>query len=173
MSIEELSMMGKSHEELIEALTESRHTLLRLMEDAPWFWRRPTPESWSGAEVVEHVARTEDSVARVLRRLSRMAAGEQLPPVTIIPGTFREGKPQAPPSVQPVGGISYLALRELLETTRAKLRNEIRSFILSTSYTFPHPFLGELTGLQWIQMTVFHERHHIQQLIRCRDALRT
>jgi hypothetical protein len=151
-------------EKAVAHLQESRKELLSLLRNEPWLWQRPTATAWSAAEIAEHLARTEDSVARVLRRLRREAAGEQLPPVPFSPGVFHEGKPQAPPSVQPRGGIPYKELQGLLQETREKLLQEIALFDFEYPGTFPHPFYSAITGLQWVWMAALHERHHLKQI---------
>jgi hypothetical protein len=108
-------------EEVLRRLEESRKALLlRLREADPSWLTTPLREgAWTPLMVAEHVALVEDSTARVLRRLRRVAAGENLPPVPFVPGEFKEGKPQAPEPVQPKGGLSLEEVLALLERARA------------------------------------------------------
>lgn len=159
-----------SAEEMLAALEESRSVLLATIADEPWFWVRPAPEKWAPAEIVEHIARVEESAARVLRRLRREAAGETLPPPQVAPGTFKDGKPQAPPIVQPKGGLSFDELLQLLHQSRQHLLEEVRAFDFSYGGRFPHPFYGPITGKEWLASLVPHEPHHLQQLLACKPS---
>ena len=93
-------------EEALRRLEESRKALLLRLRGADPSWlTTPLREgAWTPLMVAEHVALVEDSTARVLRRLRRVAAGENLPPVPFVPGEFKEGKPQAPSPFSPKGG---------------------------------------------------------------------
>lgn len=159
-----------SVEEMLAALQKSRSALLAAIAEEPWFWVRPAPAKWSPAEIVEHIARVEGSVARVLRRLGREAAGETLPPPQVAPGTCKDGKPQAPPIVQPKGGLSFEELLSLLHQSRQHLLEEVQAFDFSYGGRFPHPFYGPLTGKEWLATLVLHEPHHLQQLLACKPS---
>ncbi|MCH1927306.1 DinB family protein, partial [Shewanella sp. C31] len=112
-----------SWEEALKRLGESRKALLALLRGAdPGWLSRPLREgAWTPLMVAEHVALVEESTARVLRRLRRVAAGERPPPVQVQPGEFRDGKPQAPEGVRPKGGLSPEEVLALLEKARAFL----------------------------------------------------
>jgi len=114
--------------------------------------------------VAEHVALVEDSTARVLRRLRRLAAGENLPPVPVKPGEFKDGKPQAPEGVRPKGGLSLEEVLALLDRARAFLLEEVAKADPQNPATFPHPFFGELNPLGWLRAAAYHEAHHLKAL---------
>jgi hypothetical protein len=109
----------------------------------------------------EHIALVEDSTARVLRRLRRVAAGESLPPVPVKPGEFKDGEPQAPEGVRPKGGLSLEEVLALPERARAFLLEEADP---GNPATFPHPFFGELNPLGWLRAAAYHEAHHLRGL---------
>lgn len=112
----------------------------------------------------EHIALVEDSTARVLRRLRRVAAGESLPPVPFVPGEVRDGKPQAPEGVRPKGGLSLEEVLALLARARAFLLEEPAQADPQNPATFPHPFFGELNPLGWLRAAAYHEAHHLTAL---------
>ena len=114
-------------DEALKRLEASRKALLALLREADPAWlSAPLREgAWTPLMVAEHVALVEDSTARVLRRLRRLAAGENLPPVPVKPGEFKDGKPQAPEGVRPKGGLSLEEVLALLDRARAFLLEEV------------------------------------------------
>jgi len=155
-----------SWEEALRRLEESRKALLlRLRGAGPDWLSTPLREgAWTPLMVAEHVALVEESTARVLRRLRRVASGESLPPVPFVPGEFKEGKPQAPEPVRPKGGLSLGEVLALLERTRGLLLEEAEKADPHNPATFPHPFFGPLTALGWLQAALYHEEHHVKAL---------
>ena len=153
-------------EEALRRLEESRKALLLRLRGADPSWlTTPLREgAWTPLMVAEHVALVEDSTARVLRRLRRVAAGENLPPVPFVPGEFKEGKPQAPEPVQPKGGLSLEEVLALLERARGFLLEEAQRADPDNPATFPHPFFGPLTALGWLRAALYHEEHHLKAL---------
>ncbi len=153
-------------EEVLARLAQSRRALLDRLREAETSWlTTPLREgAWTPLMVAEHVALVEESTARVLRRLRRVAAGEDLPPVPFVPGEFKEGKPQAPEPVRPQGGLSLEEVLALLERTRGLLLEEAEKADPHNPATFPHPFFGELTALGWLRAALYHEEHHLKAL---------
>ncbi|GGN00661.1 maleylpyruvate isomerase [Thermus composti] len=153
-------------EEALKALEESRKALLALLKggDSHWLSTPIREGAWTPLMVAEHIALVEDSTARVLRRLRRMAAGENLPPVPVKPGEFKDGKPQAPEGVRPKGGLSLEEVLALLERARAFLLEEAAKADPQNPATFPHPFFGELNPLGWLRAAAYHEAHHLKAL---------
>ena len=130
-------------DEALKRLEASRKALLALLREADPAWlSAPLREgAWTPLMVAEHVALVEDSTARVLRRLRRLAAGENLPPVPVKPGEFKDGKPQAPEGVRPKGGLSLEEVLALLDRARAFLLEEVAKAIrtrteVRTLYTY-------------------------------------
>ena len=153
-------------DEALKRLEASRKALLALLREADPAWlSAPLREgAWTPLMVAEHVALVEDSTARVLRRLRRLAAGENLPPVPVKPGEFKDGKPQAPEGVRPGGGLALEGGRALLDRARAFLRGEVAPADPQNPATFPHPFFGELNPLGWLRAAAYHEAHHLKAL---------
>lgn len=153
-------------EEALKRLEASREALLALLREADPAWlATPLREgAWTPLMVAEHVALVEDSTARVLRRLRRVAAGESLPPVPFVPGEFKDGRPQAPEGVRPKGGLSLEEVLALLAKARTFLLEEAAQADPWHPATFPHPFFGELTALGWVRAAAYHEVHHLRAL---------
>ncbi|WP_022797504.1 DinB family protein [Thermus islandicus] len=153
-------------EEALRRLGETREALLALLREADpaWLFAPLREGAWTPLMVAEHVALVEDSTARVLRRLRRLAAGESLPPVPFVPGEVKDGKPQAPEGVRPKGGLSLEEVLAFLAKARAFLLEEAAKADPQHPATFPHPFFGELTALGWVRAAAYHEAHHLRAL---------
>ncbi len=153
-------------EEVLAHLAQSRKALLELLQrvDPAWLQRPLRPGAWTPLMVAEHIARVEDSTARVLRRLWRERQGERLPPVPFVPGEFKDGRPQAPGPVRPQGGMGLGEVLELLARARGFLLEEAQRLDPHHPATFPHPFFGPLTGLGWLRAAAYHEAHHLKAL---------
>ncbi|GAA6731072.1 DinB family protein [Thermus brockianus] len=153
-------------EEALARLGETRKALLALLQGAEPAWlSTPLREgAWTPLMVAEHIALVEESTARVLRRLRRLASGESLPPVPFVPGTYKEGKPQAPEGVRPKGGLSLEEVLDLLQRARGFLLEEAAQADPHHPATFPHPFFGELNALGWVRAAAYHEAHHLKAL---------
>jgi len=166
--VEALEPLGA--EECLARLEASRLELLRLLEGMSdeRLFRRPGPGRWSPAEVAEHIALVEESAGKVIRRLRKVALGEAEPFPPAPPGQTRpDGRRLAPSAVEPKGGLSRPELLAFLRVVRERLVAEVKESgekRLAHPPTYGHPFLGELTGLGWLQTLVYHERHHLRQM---------
>ena len=145
-------------DEALKRLEASRKALLALLREADPAWLSAPLREGAWTPLME------DSTARVLRRLRRLAAGENLPPVPVKPGEFKDGKPQAPEGVRPKGGLSLEEVLALLDRARAFLLEEVAKADPQNPATFPHPFFGELNPLGWLRAAAYHEAHHLKAL---------
>ena len=152
----------------LRLLERSQRELLNLLNNLSdeQLHQQPSPQVWSPAEVIEHTAKAEDSFARVIRRLRRVAQGENLPAVTVPAGQLSaQGKPVAPEILQPKG-MGRSELEAALTSTRAFLLKEVEESGEQINHpaTFTHIFFGEINALSWLQCAVFHQRHHLEQI---------
>lgn len=132
---------------------------------------KPSPECWSIAETVEHMALIGNVVIGGV-----MSGIDKAPPpapdmdrqkvdshiCAMVPK--RTTKIKAPESVQPKGKLtvveslgqlhaSHLALIKVLETN-----HDLRGHSIS------HPAIGPLDGYQWILVTAAHADRHVDQI---------
>jgi hypothetical protein len=147
-------------------LERSRREVLNLVQSLSdeALLARPGPETWSPAEVLEHVALTEESAGKVIRRMGKVARGEgEMFPAPPPIQQRQDGRRIAPPSTEPSGKLNRAGLLERLASVRERLHQEAEGGELHTQ-TYAHPAFGSLTGLGWLQTLVYHERHHLAQL---------
>ena len=125
------------------------------------------PGVWSPAEVLEHIPLVEESASKIIRRLRKVAkeGAEPFPP-SLLGQTRQDGRPVAPPLMQPKGGLSRAEIAQRLKSVRERVLAEVAESgeILADPPTYGHPFFGELTALGWLQTLVYHERHHLKQI---------
>ena len=138
---------------------------------------RPSPDRWSVAEILEHLARVEQQLTRFLStKLSEAKAAGQLAPqpdTSPISGSLshelvvdRRRLVIAGERVTPRGEMSSTTALATLETTRAQLREAISSVDgLGLEYfVLPHPALGPINGYQWFLFIGSHEARHAAQI---------
>ncbi|MCY0900625.1 MAG: DinB family protein [Firmicutes bacterium] len=140
---------------------------------------KPTPSSWSIAQVVEHIAMAEDSIARLI------PIGLAQPPTYTerelgldqsIPD--RSTKLQAPARLDPSQvAMSPAQLVSLLIQCRARTIAILDSMtdsdsdrLSKTSPPHPHQLLGPMSTRQWIDAIPLHERRHIKQIVELKEG---
>lgn len=156
-------------EHCLRLLERSRRELLHLaqhLSDEQLFTRRK-PEQWSPAEELEHIGLVEESGGKVIRMLRKVARGQmELPPAAPSGQTRPDGRPMAPPAVQPKGGLSRQEVLDKLRAVRERLLLEVaeNGAGIAAPPTFRHPFFGDLTAQGWLQTLVYNEQHHLEQI---------
>ena len=166
-------------QELLRHIEENRQLVREALEAAPLALRerRPAPERWSVAEVLEHLSIVELQVAKLLKRGLRIAQAEQplpadpdvspvLPTVDGPALVDRERALGAPEGGMPRKGLSAGEAWRALEESRAELREVLLAAdgLATRSIVAPHPFFGELNFHQWIAFVGFHEARHAAQI---------
>ena len=174
--------------ELLQHLEHHRAILREALDATPeeLRGRKPAPERWSVAEVLEHLAIVEQQIGALLQRgLRRAMAGGTLPKDTdhspVVPTVDaaqlldRERRLQARQGVVPSRGLLAGQAWTELATSRAVLRDVVLAAdgLVTASIVAPHPFLGELTFHQWIVFVGFHEARHAAQIRATTAALRS
>jgi len=145
--------------------------------------RRPQPDAWSVAEIIEHLAKIE---GRLLKMMTMMltkaeAAGARSSdgPVEIKPFTLeklieigRNEKFIAPEPLRPSGEARLADALEALRNSRAELHN-LRPRIEMTNLsgaTYPHPVGTALNFYEWLAFIGVHEYRHLRQIERVLSA---
>ena len=147
---------------------------------------RPSAEEWCAAEVVEHVARVDIAVTKVLafiRTQTLESSAEELAAARLSPARAdrvrgrgariddRE-RVDAPDRVRPTGRLSPDEALAQLAAARAALlagyRDADASLLDGTLH--PHPVIGPLTLRGWFELAAHHDARHAKQLAALAEA---
>jgi hypothetical protein len=158
-----------------DSLTADRTALQRAVERVPpeMRGRKPAPDRWSVAEVLEHLSIVESRVVAML--------GAMLPTAPISPADSAPAAPialdrtrlrnraervTAPEQIRPTGLITADQAWSALERSRQQLLGLLdaaRERDLA-QINRVHPVLGPLNGYQWIAAIGGHEERHAAQI---------
>ncbi|HZF68726.1 MAG TPA: DinB family protein [Gemmatirosa sp.] len=141
--------------------------------------QRPTPDRWSAAEIVEHVASIDRGVAKILALRSAgppAARAEELADATLTPEKVarvrsRAERFEAPDRVRPTGMLTPEAALEHLADARAALKAAYAAAdpVVLDGAVHPHPVIGPLTLRGWFLLAAHHDARHAQQLAELAD----
>lgn len=178
-----LAQASGRYPELVQPLeqsyTELEHALQGL--DDNFCSAKPSPDSWSITEVVEHLGALERVLTPMLaEKLSPSEAptlsedDQQKADAALVARVIsRESKFPASEAVSPTG--RFTSYREALADFRAA-RQRTLAYVKVTgqdlkALSMPHPILGPLNGHQWIQIVAGHTRRHIHQIAEIKETL--
>ena len=130
---------------------------------------RPSPEAWSVAGIVEHLAMVEGFVIQRLQQMPEAPdEGNFKDGDAVLFGRVadRSGRFKAPERVHPTGKSLSNSLEQLVNT-REKIGELIRSAPDAhfRQHSMPHPVFGPLDGHQWLVAVAGHCVRHTQQII--------
>jgi cysteine synthase A len=174
--------MPSPSDELLQHLDQNRAALRAAMDTIPIVHRdrRPGPDRWSVAEVLEHLAIVERRIAgRLAEALTATAAkasgsensgtaatSSAIDPVQIARYSDRSQRFKTSEASEPKGGITADEAWTMLEAARADVAKAVRE---SDAYPFsepiaPHPRFGPYTFRQWVAFLGGHEARHADQI---------
>ncbi|HEY0778513.1 MAG TPA: DinB family protein [Gemmatirosa sp.] len=171
----------------LETFLDERRAELRAAVDAvppALRRRRPAPDCWSTAEVLEHLATLEGAVARLVAggvedaRASGVAETEVSsvrPRLDADAMRDRSRGIQAPDRLLPRGELDDAAAWAAVERARATLLAALAGGdgLALGAVTRPHPLFGPLDLYQWVLAVGGHEARHAGQIRDIADALGT
>jgi len=144
---------------------------------------RPANENWTIAQIAEHIAAVNEGTFRICSKL--LGKSQQSEPVSdlrpLVSSDFQSRaveihamKVEAPERVQPTGRVSIADSIAKLEENRKKFEELKRQFEENgdNGETFPHPFFGDITAVEWLVMAGGHESRHTRQIVRALEELR-
>jgi hypothetical protein len=143
--------------------------------------RRPAPDRWSAAEVVEHLAIVEGRIVGLLAGPmgdpSLGEEGETDPVVPTLPVHRIQDRSRpvtASESSLPKGSLGMDAAWAALEAQRGALCDAVRGADGRAigAIRFPHPVFGELGAYQWLVFVGAHELRHAGQVREIAASLR-
>lgn len=149
------------------------HAAAQAMDAEAWL-RRPAPDLWSPCLCVEHIVIVEGAVLAALQRAVDAAApsppalrarAEGKDSLVLRAVADRSRKVASPEPLAPPGRLRPEAALAAFDQVRARSI----AFAASTSaalrdYVWPHPFLKELDGYQWLLFIALHGLRHTLQL---------
>ena len=165
-----------SSDALLALLERERAAFLAQVERVPSARRaeRPSPDRWSVAEIVEHVARIDTGVGKLLQLRAaepltatpEELAGARLTPERVAAVRSRATRFEAPERVRPTGTLSPEAALERLVSARAAL---VSAYLAADpavldGATHVHPVIGPVTLRGWIELAAHHDARHAQQV---------
>jgi hypothetical protein len=163
------------------ALTADREALRAAVDRVPLHLRsqRPSPDRWSVAEVLEHLAIVEErSTAALAPRIAEAPAlaGPGFRPddgALRTAVTNRSNRVTAPDFITPTGQVDAETAWAKLQNSREQLMaliHQAEGRDLST-VSRTHPVLGAIDGYQWLMSIGGHEARHTAQILEIAAAL--
>lgn len=137
---------------------------------------KPGPDRWSVAEVLEHLALVETSIARLIEKRGADARAAGIGPETETRTVLytldsarvldRREAITAHERVQPRAGLNADTAWTELSRAQAAVREAVIGVdgLALGEITYPHRSLGTLDLYQWIAFTATHEMRHIAQI---------
>jgi uncharacterized damage-inducible protein DinB len=170
-------------------LDEARAEMLEAARDIPPALRavRPSPDRWSAAEVVAHLAKVEDGSGRLFSKGAKVVRESGAPPEdanfserdaqAMLEAFDRFGvrarlrKFDAPSVVMPAEAPDFDEACQALVATRARLLQAMQqaSGLALATFSAPHPRLGDMNLYEWLLLIARHEQRHVLQLKEIRQ----
>lgn len=150
-----IQLLRESASEIKEAVggIEPQALTKRVLVNRPWFVE-DSSRDWSAAMLCRHLAIVDSALARAIEA-GIVAAPEDLPAPS---KRVAAVKPEAGRN-DPAAVSDFIAAVESLAAAAGK--HEEGSL---ARRMIPHPWLGEITHLQWVWFAGFHHRIHLRQL---------
>ncbi len=172
--------------EIVQYVDERRAALEAVALQLPYerWSERPAGDSWSVAQVFDHLHLSEAGTARLLAKRIARAKEAGLGPEQSTESLMRcldffpvvEGpKRQAPEIVVPRADARAPDVHEALRRSRADLHAVLRDGdgLALGEVTATHPALGVINAYQWVLFIGQHEERHAGQIRRIGRALAT
>lgn len=138
-------------------------------------WDRAPQGRWNSAQIVEHLARTYGSTAKMLELALGVGGPPQVRPPTVWERLLRllvvkmgilPSGAKSPPMVLPKGDCGPVALERALNNLE-RMKTAIASAEQRWGSEGPialHPVLGPLNATQWRKFHYVHGHHHLRQV---------
>lgn len=172
--------------DVLSRLDRSREVLRTAIDAVPEHLQRtrPSPDRWSVAEVVEHLAlvdrffaeRMADAIdsARAAGVGPERQAREPLSEEILRRMADRVDRREAREAVSPSGTLSAEEAWDALDQARQQVRSVVAGAdgLALGSVRAEHRAFGSLTIYQWVELTAAHEVRHADQIREIGSALR-
>ncbi len=139
------------------------------------FNTRPSPASWSGADVAEHLLLLDSMIGKVLRGPVKPSDGQFDRKIKMIESVFTDTKNTFPAPEFILPSAEAKDLKDLAGKL-ITVRNTIAETIPGTDLSelcleMKSPGFGALTRYEWIYFTIYHTNRHILQLNKINKGL--
>lgn len=172
----EPAMSAEQREMVVKLLRESQKETLDLVSsisDEQWKWK-PAPNRWSVGECVEHIMLSEGLLRVKMEEALAGAPNPDWQAKTAGKTEFllkvmapRQGKAEAPESIQPQSKLTRVEVMAKLAQTRAKtLKFAETTEATMNDHTAEHPFpvFNTLSAYQWLLYIPLHNMRHDKQI---------
>lgn len=156
---------------LFEAIDRNTKTILDTIDSLSPEQLLIKPEGkWSIIEQLEHIVLTDKVVSLMLMRTpssvsetDTILGQERLEKIIV---TLRGRKVQAPDFLQPKGSIkSKTEFQEQFTQQREAFKQKVENGeIILSNNTYKHPYLGEMTVIDWYHFIPLHAQRHLEQI---------
>lgn len=154
-------------------LNETRDALfasVKGLTSAQWNFK-PAPDRWSIAQVVEHIAVTEEGIEGILAQIAQAPApaadfdDRAVDAMILAKMTDRSTKAQAPPQLQPTGRWTPADALQHFTAASDALAADLRDTTALRHHVIRHPAFGPLDGYEWVLAAAGHTSRHTQQIM--------
>src|SRR5262245_18220210 len=141
--------------------------------------RRPAPDQWSVAEILEHLATVEQSVAKLIATRGREPVPEHAEPAVALDEARvarlrgRERRINVPDRMRPSGTLPAEAAIQALGASRAALLDAVNAAdpVALEQRSYVHAVVGRIVLRDWIAFVAHHEARHTDQIHEIAAAL--
>lgn len=174
MNANKMSLAPDERESLLKRLESSRESIIRSIagveEDSSRI--RPSENSWSILEVVEHVAVAEQKMLKLYTSMAVPGTGNHSKDQVLLEASAVAEKQIAPEPTLPKGRFSnleearvtFIAYRSNTIQFLSDLKEDLRSKVIQ------HPIAGEVDGFQLILVMSLHAERHAEQITRIKNS---
>lgn len=157
--------------EYIDFLEKNESSVFHLLEnidskDA----EKKNGDSWSVLNILEHVLLTERLVLSILLKSSNSTSNQEeifgREKLTRLIVSLRNRKIKAPELLEPKGNIKSIEqFSQKFFEQRSKFKTDLlEGKITISNAIFIHPFLGEMTIIDWLNFIPLHCERHLEQI---------
>ena len=164
--------------ELAGLVTRNRKMLLAGVDGVPMTLlnRKPDPNCWSVAEILDHLYLVESGIARLIHQRASEARDEDHPEETETSSLLhsidhlhvvqRDNPREVPPAVRPREGVHAGDALASLAASHAALQHALQAAdgLALGLIRHTHPLYGDLTLYEWVLFLAQHEARHSAQI---------
>jgi hypothetical protein len=141
------------------------------LSEAQWKFK-PSPDRWSVAEVVEHLALLEDYFTNGIRpQIMKAPVGgltqdaKQVDAIILAMIPDRTSKFQAPEPIQPTGRWTPQETLDRYLASRVQTVSFLKTSTDLRGHVFSHPVFGPMDGYEWVLAIAAHTERHTKQIL--------